>query len=108
MDEPHDRAFVWNMLGAIWTHKHHPELIDLPFAKKDEEAKPAPKSEGTEAPWSKADQVNLNSLCAKYRICDLCPLSNRNNSSGETCPDFIYHHPKEARRIIDDTLKRKD
>lgn len=21
-DEPHDRAFVWNMLGAIWTFKH--------------------------------------------------------------------------------------
>ena len=31
-DEPHDRAFVWNMLGAMWTHKHRPEMIDLPFA----------------------------------------------------------------------------
>lgn len=30
-DEPHDRAFVWNMLGAIWMHENHPELIDLPF-----------------------------------------------------------------------------
>ena len=30
-DEPHDRAFLWNMLGAIWTHNHKPELIDLPF-----------------------------------------------------------------------------
>lgn len=30
-DEPHDRAFIWNMLGAIWTHENHPELIDLPF-----------------------------------------------------------------------------
>ena len=30
-DEPHDRAFVWNMLGAIWTHENKPELIDLPF-----------------------------------------------------------------------------
>jgi hypothetical protein len=30
-DEPHDRAFLWNMLGAIWTHKHLPEMIDLPF-----------------------------------------------------------------------------
>ena len=33
-DEPHDRAFVWNMLGAIWTHQNHPELIDLPFKEK--------------------------------------------------------------------------
>lgn len=31
-DEPHDRAFIWNMLGAIWTHENKPELIDLPFA----------------------------------------------------------------------------
>lgn len=26
MDEPHDRAFVWNILGAIWTCIHKPEL----------------------------------------------------------------------------------
>lgn len=31
-DEPHDRAFIWNMLGAIWTLTNHPELVDLPFA----------------------------------------------------------------------------
>ena len=28
-DEPHDRAFIWNMLGLIWTHEHKPELIDI-------------------------------------------------------------------------------
>lgn len=28
-DEPHDRAFVWNMLGAIWTFSNHPECIDI-------------------------------------------------------------------------------
>lgn len=33
-DEPHDRAFVWNILGAIWMHVHHPELIDLPFRER--------------------------------------------------------------------------
>lgn len=32
-DEPHDRAFVWNMLGAIWTHENKPEFIDIPFAE---------------------------------------------------------------------------
>ena len=31
-DEPHDRAFVWNILGAIYTHENLPEMIDLPFA----------------------------------------------------------------------------
>lgn len=30
-DEPHDRAFVWNMLGLMWTHRNKPELNDLPF-----------------------------------------------------------------------------
>lgn len=30
-DEPHSRAVIWNLLGAIWTHENHPELIDLPF-----------------------------------------------------------------------------
>lgn len=32
-DEPHDRAFIWNMLGLLWTLKNKPELNDLPFAK---------------------------------------------------------------------------
>lgn len=31
-DEPHNRAFLWNLLGAIWTHDNKPELKDLPFA----------------------------------------------------------------------------
>lgn len=30
-DEPHDRAFIWNMLGALWTQTNKPELVDLPF-----------------------------------------------------------------------------
>lgn len=30
-DERHDRAFVWNMLCALWTQRHKNELIDLPF-----------------------------------------------------------------------------
>ena len=41
-DEPHDRAFAWNILCAIWTHKHHPELIDIPankLTKKEHECK---------------------------------------------------------------------
>lgn len=36
-DEPHDRAFLWNILGAIWTHKNKPELIDLPFKEENNE-----------------------------------------------------------------------
>lgn len=37
-DERHDRAFVWNMLGAMWTMKHKPEMDDLEeFREKTEE-----------------------------------------------------------------------
>lgn len=28
-DERHDRAFLWNLVGLIWTLDHHPELDDL-------------------------------------------------------------------------------
>ena len=34
-DEPHARAFLWNILGAWWTHLNKPEMIDLPFADKE-------------------------------------------------------------------------
>lgn len=27
-DEPHDRAFAWNILCCIWTYEHKPELND--------------------------------------------------------------------------------
>ena len=32
-DEPHDRAFMWNILCAVWTHKNKPEMIDIPCNK---------------------------------------------------------------------------
>lgn len=28
-DEPHDRAFVWNLMCCAWTMQHHPELDDF-------------------------------------------------------------------------------
>lgn len=30
-DEPHDRAFLWNMYGLVWTQWHRPEMNDLSF-----------------------------------------------------------------------------
>jgi dATP/dGTP diphosphohydrolase len=30
-DEPHDRAFLWNLVCLIWTHHHRPECIDIDF-----------------------------------------------------------------------------
>lgn len=36
-DEPHDRAFVWNILCAIWTMHHFPNLIDITFDSEKED-----------------------------------------------------------------------
>ncbi len=33
-DEPHNRAFCWNLMCAIWTCKHKPELNDYVTTKK--------------------------------------------------------------------------
>ena len=33
-DEPHDRAFVWNLLGAIWTYANLPEMVDIYFPQR--------------------------------------------------------------------------
>lgn len=35
MDEPHDRAFVWNIICGIWTCMHKPELND--YAKREDD-----------------------------------------------------------------------
>lgn len=33
-DEPHDRAFIWNIMCCIWTCKHKPEVNDYDSKKK--------------------------------------------------------------------------
>lgn len=33
-DERHDRAFIWNMLGGIWTSKNLPDMTDIPGGAK--------------------------------------------------------------------------
>lgn len=37
-DERHDRAFMWNMIGAVWTAVNKPELIDIPAQPDSAEA----------------------------------------------------------------------
>lgn len=34
-DEPHDRAFLWNMVTLLYMVDNHPELNDLPCGKKE-------------------------------------------------------------------------
>ena len=33
-DEPHDRAFLWNMFCLLWTISNRPEVNDLPYNTK--------------------------------------------------------------------------
>lgn len=44
-DEPHDRAFVWNTLGAIHTHIYNFDMIDLPCREKLEKQIEAQKAQ---------------------------------------------------------------
>lgn len=34
-DEPHDRAFLWNMFCLLWTIENKPEYNDLPYKKEN-------------------------------------------------------------------------
>lgn len=34
-DEPHDKAFVWNIMCCIWTCEHYPELNDYNRGEKE-------------------------------------------------------------------------
>lgn len=43
-DERHDRAFVWNILCAIWTCKHYPELNDIDRNRADRTDSPQGRS----------------------------------------------------------------
>lgn len=44
-DEPHDRAFVWNILCCMWTCKNKPELNDYPRKEVKEPEKEEVKVE---------------------------------------------------------------
>lgn len=35
-DEPHDRAFVWNLMCCLWTQERLPEMRDFPMPSKKE------------------------------------------------------------------------
>ena len=54
-DEPHDRAFVWNMMCLLWTIENKPELNDLPYAKARAEADAAEEKE-----WGTLEERGIN------------------------------------------------
>jgi hypothetical protein len=38
-DEPHDRAFLWNLLTLLYTHREHPEMHNLPFSEVKDDSR---------------------------------------------------------------------
>jgi hypothetical protein len=46
-DEPHDRAVVWNLLGAIFNMENHPELTDIEFKEINNAETEKSKGEST-------------------------------------------------------------
>ena len=68
-DEPHSRAFLWNILCAIWTHENRPELIDIPSV--------AAKHNTTSTEVEKMDGF-IERFC-KGRKCQGCPLYEDND-----------------------------
>lgn len=55
-DEPHDRAFVWNILSAIWTMENKPEMDDFTEVKENIALK---QLQSKEDPFAKF----ANSIC---------------------------------------------
>ena len=45
VDENHDRAVVWNLFGAWWTHVNCPQLNDLPFTQEVQEVQEVQEEE---------------------------------------------------------------
>lgn len=58
-DEPHGRAFMWNLLGVIWTMINRPDFNDLPF---NTDRKPPKDSSETEA-----DEISVNPHLQDFR-----------------------------------------
>jgi hypothetical protein len=105
-DEPHDRAFIWNMLGAIWTHENKPELIDLPFAVAVNPITPATEDKPVE-PWGEEDEARCNEVCYRFSAhqCESgeCPLNTLVDGNNYlTCEEVREAHPAEARKIMDE------
>lgn len=59
-DEPHDRAFVWNILSAIWTHINLPDMIDIQFPLSELLA--AQQAEAESAQYDSDSDVVIESI----------------------------------------------
>jgi|GEM_PF-535155 len=130
-DEPHDRAFVWNMLGAIWTHENKPELIDLPFANSHTPTDSKTSTDDLDMGEEDTDEPNYGEVSAaeliepitgKYdnlteyglhqkfcagRACTECDMSPKKIFKHGTCHNLRMHYPDEFRKLATAQLERE-
>lgn len=66
-DEPHNRAFLWNICGAIWTHMNRPQCIDLPFKDNPKESVPTSESDKMDDSDFQARAERMTQRMQKYR-----------------------------------------
>lgn len=82
-DEPHERAFLWNLMCAIWTHRNKPEMIDIPAASVDHR----------EEKISEKDMDWFIHLFCRERNCITCPLfSESSPCRPENDPELLKNN----------------
>jgi len=81
-DEPHNRAFMWNFFGLLWTRKHHPEVDDI-FYGNDYSGENIDKFNEK---WSdkKEEKKDINSVITPKEVEDICKDENISNMIKDT------------------------
>lgn len=64
-DEPHDRAFMWNIVCCIWTMEHKPELDNFTEKGNEKNGKQSKTERKTHAASEKADSECLEECSAR-------------------------------------------
>ena len=92
-DEPHDRAFMWNLICAIWTHKNKPEMIDI--LRKGERY-----AAETATSTSENDMIMfIGQFCAGRR-CGDCPLHNGDVACISNDPKQLKDNYNKAKEYL--------
>lgn len=97
-DEPHDRAFCWNILCCIWTCLHKPELNDYKKVETEAEEKPVIMHDICGNCWWHDKPVDCPGVynvdtrtCSKFKnkesLCDTAAGSNRCVGCGDAIPE---------------------
>ena len=96
-DEPHDRAFVWNMVCAVWTVKNKPEMDDIygPLYTLDEvKAELGIDTECTESERedeiSTAVSENMHRKTYLEDLLERLPRAKMNGAHPEACREELY------------------